>query len=109
MGPLHEWQNAKASFWQQALVAQYQCNPVTQCSVTDTFNGSYTSPPPGWQIGQVPWGEGNWAESGGSISYQNGSGVAPTYNFLLNNVVATAPGTLLVSMCMGGAGKRRTA
>lgn len=95
-------QNAKASFWQQALVAQYQCNPVSQCSVTNVFNQSLPAPPSGWEIGQVPWGEGNWVESGGSLYYQNGSGVAPTYNYLLNNTVPAAPGTLLVSMCMGG-------
>ena len=94
-------QNAKASFWQQALVAQYECNPVSQCSVTTNFNQTLNSPPPGWQIGEVPFGEGNWTESGGSIKYQNGSGIAPTYNFLLENTVATAPGTMLVSMCVG--------
>jgi len=96
-GFLMQEQNAKASFWQQALVSQYQCNPVSQCSVTSVFNGS-GGPPFGWQIGQTPWGEGNWTQSGGSLKF-SGGGRSPNDNFLLNNTVATAPGTLVVSMC----------
>ncbi len=88
-------QYAKSSFWQQALVAEYDCNPTPECSVTTSFGGTFI--PSGWVMGTNPPGEGSWGVGGGSVSMS--SSCNGLNNFLVNNSVQSGPGTLQVSMC----------
>ncbi|HJT24284.1 MAG TPA: hypothetical protein VJ873_06885, partial [bacterium] len=94
-GFLLQEQNAKASFWQQALVSQYQCNPVQQCSTTQVFNQNFVQS--GWVQGTVTFGQGSWSESASGVSMS--SGCNGKNNFLLDTNVNSGPGTMQVSMC----------
>src|SRR5579871_2544615 len=94
-GFLMQEQNAKASFWQQALVSQYQCNPVQQCSTTQVF--SQTTLPFGWTTGTYPFGEASWGASSSGISINGGCN--GKNNFLLDTNVNSGPGTLQTSLC----------
>ncbi len=93
-------QNAKASFWQQALVSQYQCNPTQQCSVTQAFNQNFIQS--GWVQGTVTFGQGPWGESSSGVSFSGGCN--GKNNFLINTNVTSGPGTLQVSMCTNNNG-----
>ena len=97
---------AKSTYWQQAVAAQYICNPVTQCSVTDVFtNGpNVTGAPPGWIIGQNPTDEGTWQQSSSGISFIGGAygDCVDESNQLLNTVVTSGPGTMTVEFCGTG-------
>ncbi len=88
----------KSDFWQQALVAQYQCDPATLCGVTVNFSpGTFTGPPPGWIIGSDPPFQSSWAQGNTGISIV---GATDEENQLLNTQVNSGPGTLTVSMCL---------
>ena len=98
---------AKSTYWQQAVVAQYICNPVTQCSVTNNFkSGTFSGPPPGWIVGSNPPQQGTWAQGSGGLSFVGGvyTTCLDTVNQLLNTQVASGPGTMLVSVCQATLG-----
>ncbi|HEY5038596.1 MAG TPA: hypothetical protein VIJ93_05935, partial [bacterium] len=92
---------SKTTYWQQVLATQMKCPVIPQCSVTDVFNQTFNGAPPGWITGNMPVTQPtNWVESGGHLSKSNSCW--GTYGSqLLNNQVASGPGTLLVELGTG--------
>jgi expansin (peptidoglycan-binding protein) len=94
---------AKSTFWQQAIVAQYQCNPVPPCGVTCNFtNGQlFTGPPPGWTLGVAPPGQGSWNQTAAGVSFVGTAytNCVQVNNQLLNTQVSSGPGTMTVQYC----------
>lgn len=92
----------KSTFWQQAIVAQYQCNPVSACGVTVDFSqGNFNGAPPGWFYGMNPPFQSTWAEGSGGVS-ATGNAYGPCNavgSQILNRQPSSGPGTITVNLC----------